>query len=266
MEQPVAHKGHPDNKANNKADQKKNAWGRMLALDWRLWTDHPVSLFALFIGGILLAPVTTFPGGNPKQLWYVAGGLWIILGAIIWFAFANWIGWLEGKELLTTRESERRENEYRESIQERLSALETGMAENKVRSLSPSQRQAIKEAIAPHAGQKVRVLSLLYDTEATRYAQDFVSVFNEAGWECGPIENSLINPEIYNVRVYVKETARENAPPAAFVLQAFLIELGLTKDDGLLHFADRLGDGEISLMIGAKPPINAEPDADSLQP
>ena len=118
---------------------------------------------------------------------------------------------------------------------------------------------AIRAVVAKHPGQKVKIFSNLLDTEASRYAQDFITLFTEGGWKCAPIDNSYINTDVYNARVVVKSSTLEKAPKAALDLQAVFIENGVSPDEGTLYFAERLQDGEVGLMIGAKPPTPLPP-------
>jgi hypothetical protein len=215
-----------------------------------------------------LAPITSFPGGNPRTLWYVALGLWIVLGTIIWWIFSGIIARMEGRELLTSQEIEERESAHRDKVQSRLEALEVGvgdtkrtLAERGPRSLTPSQKNAITKVAAKFPAQEAFVHAMMNDPEAARYAQDFVSAFRDAGWKSQAV-HMWVGLDFYNTEVAINQSAPEEAMQAAVALKKTLIELGLSADDGSPQPATKVpqgnieGEKAINLRVGPKPVIS----------
>jgi len=64
--------------------------------------------------------------------------------------------------------------------EDKVAALEKTQTQKR---LSPEQRRYLIEALRPFAGQKVSIASIRGDDDGEVLAQDFVSVFDAAGWD-----------------------------------------------------------------------------------
>jgi hypothetical protein len=276
MDQQPVEEGHTVNETDSSAKDKKLHWRHVF--DWGFWTSSPLAtIAAFFIGGILLSAITNFPGGSPKQLWYFAAGLWLLLGVIIFWVFSGVIARMEGRELLTAREIEEREQMYKDGIQSQLDKLGLSVADTqrrmaeqqRRRRLTDAQKSAIKQAIAPYSGQKIKILYPMNDGEASQYAQDFAAVFRDAGWQCDDIRGWFFATEFDNVVVAAsnKLPAPVKPPKAIFPLVKVLMELGLTKNRGIdplrmVNQSNDVEEDELLLRVEEKLPPD-EPRAGS---
>jgi hypothetical protein len=76
---------HSENEADHKSNADQREGGGEEISIWGFWANHPVAVIGLFVSGILMSSLLEFPGGNPKHLWYFGGGLWALLGVIIYW-------------------------------------------------------------------------------------------------------------------------------------------------------------------------------------
>jgi len=128
------------------------------------------------------------------------------------------------------------------------------------RHLTPEQSKAIKEAIAPYAGQTVSVCYPVGDAEASRYAREFERVFQDAGWVCGKFKGYYFAADFENVITAIskdRDPTINPKPKALYPLTKVLMELGLSDNRGLdpLEKANLVGGitvDEISLRVGVK--------------
>jgi hypothetical protein len=264
-QQPVE-RTNTSEESQNESNGKKIKWGHVF--DWGFWTGHSLAVFAMFLGGIFLAAITNFPGGNPKTLWWFALGVWILSGAFIWWITAGIVARMEGRDLLTSKEIEERESAYKEKIQSRLDTLETGIgkAQSRIeeiqpRTLSQEARQAITDAISAYPGQLVVIQCHHWNFEAMRYAQEFADLFNAAGWQCGPIENIIVSFDFYNLQLGVGESSKEaeavkpphTVPDGFMPLYKVLVRLGLIDDNGKYQRYLNRDPRMVFLSVGAHP-------------
>jgi len=74
-------------------------------------------------------------------------------------------------------------------LQERLSAADKKVTDlekqQAPRRLTDQQKQTLTAALSPHKGQKVVVLTILGNAECKRFMEDFLAVFDAAGWDYG---------------------------------------------------------------------------------
>ncbi len=70
MDQHPIEEGPASDESNGQPETKNIKWFRVRITDRSVWGAYPLSIFALFLAGILL---------------YIALALWIFLGASIWF-------------------------------------------------------------------------------------------------------------------------------------------------------------------------------------
>ena len=188
------------------------------------------------------------------QGWYDWIAFWgLIIGGVLLAVLGPSIASFRSKveERITVLKSEQSAAEQRT----RTDKLQKQVARLQPRSLSPTQRETIKKAISPFAGQKVQVMCLTWDLEASRYAEDFISVFKDAGWDCGPIYNSTFPLDFENVLVTIRETPREEVPPGAWAINEALIRAGVARNKGQLVFSPVGTQDEITVRIGARPPV-----------
>lgn len=126
------------------------------------------------------------------------------------------------------------------------------------RRLSPTEKKAIVEAIKPFAGQRVRISSILGETEGKEYANDFVNALETAGWNLSG--DSAVNyvqrdSDPVGIELYVHQvTARQGENiPALQALFKVLKDLSLIGEPGV-KMNRQVPSGEIELSIGCKPP------------
>lgn len=251
---------------SEKAENRNVQWCHVF--DPGFWRNSTIAIFALFVGAILLSPLTSFPGGTPKHLWYVAAGLCVLFCTAVFWITSGIVARIEGRELLTEQEVEEREQKYRKGIQDRLNELETTVSDAKsqiagmrARTLSDGERQAIKEAIAPFAGNKLVINCHLWNFEGMRYAQEFLELFKEAGWDCEPIQNIIVPFDFDNARLGIGTGEEEPtevhkrgiAPDAFFPLYKTLERLGIIESNGQFIWRKGVTKNAIVLEIGTHP-------------
>jgi hypothetical protein len=78
------HTKHPANK--KKRENQMNIDPSIMHLG-KLWGEHWQGIIITAIVGLLISPVVTFPGGNPKTLWWVCAGCCIFLSFFIYWGF-----------------------------------------------------------------------------------------------------------------------------------------------------------------------------------
>lgn len=138
-------------------------------------------------------------------------------------------------------------------------------AENKVallertkaqKRLSPEQKRFLIEALRPFAGQMVSVASIKGDDEGEAIAQDFVSVFEAAGWdhhgEAG-ITTQEWERDPIGVEVALNETdarADRIAPGIAALVNA-VRALGLVYDN-TVYMDEEVPAGQALVKVGKK--------------
>lgn len=259
MDQQSVKASHPGNESNDEAQEKTVSWSHVF--DWGFWSTHPVAIISLSIGGLLLAPITNFPGGNPKTLWFVAAGFWVILGMIILWVFSGIIARMEGRELLTTSEVAAREKAYRDGIQSQFDSLKSVIGDTrqqieaqKPRRLTAHQKQVLKERLSPFAGQSATILCALGDSEAMTFAADIASVLNSAGWKTSGFTGSTAPPEVNSVGVAMNpEPNKEKIAAPMLALAQALGELELTKTPNVYGNTTAVGKEDVGLTIAGKP-------------
>jgi hypothetical protein len=279
MDQQPIEESHSDDETDNSAKGKSIQWRHIF--DWGFWTSHPLATIGFFfLGSILLSAITNFPGGSPKQLWYIAGGVWLVLGIVIFWVTSGVIARMEGRELLTAREIEERDQKYKDGIQSQLDKLGLSVSDThrrlaeqqRRRRLTDAQRTAIKQAIAEFAGQKIKIFYPMNDAEASQYAGEFAEVFSQAGWECDGIRGGFFAADFDNViavasKSLVKEKGEVIPPKSLYPLVKVLMELGLSDNAGRnplmqINLIDAVEESELGFRVGPKLPPR-EPTTDS---
>lgn len=266
--------------ANNDSDEK-------VAFSWfAKLREHLTHVSTSTLLGIvvatLLTPLLNILEG-PYQYWWVALGLCIGTGALIFSPLVDrsrrfkiilvaavnlalvlvaWVGisTLVTKQLIDRRASEEAAKAENNRIASEFAAVRVEIGDLKraavSRSLSAEERRRILEAVKAFRGQPVEVLCLTWDAERSRYAQDFVQVLSEAGWQLPtpPISNSTFPIDFDNVTVMINPAETEaTVPPGAVALYKVLCELNIVKNHTLLPGSASVAKGRIQIRIGAKP-------------
>ena len=138
-------------------------------------------------------------------------------------------------------------------------------AENKVeevtrkeanRHLTDEEKRTLISALSPFRGYKVRIFCILGDVEGKAYAEDFVNVFAQAGWDYGGgggVKESRFDKDPVGIEITLNATqvAAGKIPRAAEPLGRTLSALGLAV--GGFRSPDVPPD-TIEIRIGKKPP------------
>ena len=122
------------------------------------------------------------------------------------------------------------------------------------RQLSPAQEHALKQALSPFRGQKIRVVCGVNDDEGCRFAEAFKAVFVASGWSCDGVKEAAYTrsqPVGIEVTVNQAEGQAGRIPRPADRLIKALIVLGIS---GQEIFADpAVPAGQIDFRVGRKP-------------
>ena len=135
----------------------------------------------------------------------------------------------------------------------KLASLEQVQTEKR---LSSDQKRFLIEALRPFAGQKVSIASIRGDDEGQKLAQEFVSVFEAAGWdhhgEAGVTTQEWPRDPV-GVEVVLNETdARGNQIPESVAgLINVVRKLGLVYDN-TVYMDNEVPAGQALLKIGKK--------------
>jgi hypothetical protein len=138
-------------------------------------------------------------------------------------------------------------------------------AENKVeddtrkqayRHLADEEKRTLINALSPFRGYKVRIFCISGDAEGKAYAEDFVNVFSQAGWDYGGgggVTQSRFDKDPVGIEITLNaaQVAAGKIPRAAETLGRTLSALGLTV--GGFRSPDVATD-TIEIRIGKMPP------------
>lgn len=135
----------------------------------------------------------------------------------------------------------------------KVAALEKAQMQKR---LSEDQKRFLVEALRPFAGQKVSIASIRGDDESLALAQDFVSVFETAGWDHHG-ENGVTaqdwprDPVGIEVTLNEKDARANEIPPGVAAL------INVTRQLGLVYGSTIYMDGEVPsgqalLKVGKK--------------
>lgn len=134
MDQQAVEGAHPGNESDDKPKKKPINWRRVF--NGRFWTDNPLALVVTTLGTFAMAPALSFPGGNPKHLWYVALGLWVVCGGIIYWVFSGVIEQMEKPVSATAEKDEvaptAEELRHREEFRPRLAAVKPALEQYEI--------------------------------------------------------------------------------------------------------------------------------------
>jgi hypothetical protein len=135
----------------------------------------------------------------------------------------------------------------------RLATLERTQTE---KHLSPEQKRFLIEALRPFAGQKVSIASIRGDDEGLMLAQEFVSVFEAAGWdhhgEAGvTTQDWPRDPVGIEVVLNEKDARGDQIPPGVAGLINVVRQLGLVYDN-TVYMDNDVPEGQALLKVGKK--------------
>ena len=125
------------------------------------------------------------------------------------------------------------------------------------RRLSDQQKEMLIAALKPFHGQRVDVVCILGDTEGKQFAQDFDTVFRQAGWNDGGgsgISQAVITPDPKGIEVTLNqgEVSAGRIPKSAEVLVDTLAAAGLLNAKNAFVNAEAPAD-RITFRVGRKP-------------
>jgi hypothetical protein len=124
------------------------------------------------------------------------------------------------------------------------------------RHLTDEEKRTLVSALSPFRGYKVRLFCIMDDAEGKAYADDFVSVFAQAGWDYGGgsgVTQSRFEKDPVGIEITLNaaQVAAGKIPRAAETLGRTLSTLGLAV--GGFRSPDVPPD-TIEIRIGKKPP------------
>jgi hypothetical protein len=135
----------------------------------------------------------------------------------------------------------------------KLAALERTQTE---KHLSSEQQRFLIEALRPFAGQKVSIASIRGDDEGLQLVQEFVSVFEAAGWdhhgEAGiSTQDWPRDPVGIEVVLNEKDARGDQIPPGVAGLINVVRQLGLVYDN-TVYMDNEVPEGQALLKVGKK--------------
>jgi hypothetical protein len=127
------------------------------------------------------------------------------------------------------------------------------------RRLTEQQKQTLVATLAPFRGQKLTIQTILGDAECKQFLEDFVAVFDDAGWDHNGGSGILYSmfstggdPIGVMIIVSQRDVASRNGPPAVAALSDVLRDFGLVPNRRFFT-DDELASWSIKLVIGRKP-------------
>jgi len=135
----------------------------------------------------------------------------------------------------------------------KLAALERTQT---ARHLSPEQKRFLIEALRPFAGQKVSIASIRGDDDGLVLAQEFVSVFEAAGWDHHGEDGVSTqdwprDPVGIEVVLNEKDARADQIPPGLAGLINVVRQLGLVYDN-TVYMDNDVPEGQALLKVGKK--------------
>ena len=123
------------------------------------------------------------------------------------------------------------------------------------RRLSFEEKYALIDALSPFAGQRVTIAAIAGDEDGKAYAQDFVEVFEAAGWEHPEVSFRRWDRDPVGVEITLNEidgrAGRINHGVGALINVAR--KLSLT-DGNTIYLNAEVPAGQVQLKIGKKQP------------
>jgi hypothetical protein len=146
--------------------------------------------------------------------------------------------------------------EAKNQVAESENRIEEANREKSSRHLTEEQKQELIKALSPFRGDKVRIFYIVGDAEGKTYAEEFLYVFAQAGWDYGGgfgVNQGIFDKDPVGIEITLNATqvATGKIPRAAEVLARTLKTLGLPEQG---FRSPGVSPGTIELRIGKKPP------------
>lgn len=134
--------------------------------------------------------------------------------------------------------------------------IEEAKQKQTYRHLAVEQKLALIKALSPFRGHKVIILSILGDAEGKAYADDFVNVFAQAGWDYGGgvgVNQRRFDKDPVGIELTLNAAQVDagKIPRAAEILGRTLGTLGLVANG---FRSPDVPPDTIEIRIGKKPP------------
>lgn len=141
-------------------------------------------------------------------------------------------------------------------LQEKLSLVERKLASlQSHRRLSFEEKYALIDALSPYAGQRVTIATIAGDEDGSAYAQDFVEVFEAAGWEHPAVSYRSWDRDPVGIEITLNDTdgraGRINTGVGALINIARRLSL---TDANTIYLNAEVPSGQVQLKIGKKLP------------
>ena len=159
------------------------------------------------------------------------------------------------RDITASRDQERREIEERDhnEITELQRRLEETQRQQASRRLTMTDQQTLVGALSPFPGQQLDITSILGDTEGQQFANEFVSVAQQAGWNATGVNQAPFTTNPIGVEVFYREPPPDNVPPPALAaLVDALMGLHILPARSVSIFQAMAPD-VIRLVVGTKP-------------
>jgi hypothetical protein len=146
--------------------------------------------------------------------------------------------------------------EAKNRLAEAESKVEEATQKQAYRHLAAEEKRTLIDALSAFRGYKVRIFCISGDAEGRAYAEDFVNVFAQAGWDYGGgsgVNESRFDKDPVGIEITLNaaQVAAGRIPRAAETLGRTLSALGLAV--GGFRSPDVPAD-TIEIRIGKKPP------------
>jgi hypothetical protein len=154
------------------------------------------------------------------------------------------------------KQAERKAEAEIARLQEQLTSTERKLAALQARRrLSIEEKYAMIDALRPFAGQKVMIAAIAGDEDGKGYAQDFVEVFDAAGWEHAAVTYRHFERDPVGVEITLNErdgrAGRINSGIGALINIARKLSL---VDGNTIYMTAEVPAGQVQLKIGKKLP------------
>ena len=141
-------------------------------------------------------------------------------------------------------------------LQEQLARTERRLASlQATRRLSDDEKNVLINALRPYAGQRVMIAAIAGDADGKAYAEDFVEVFDAAGWQHTTLAFRHWDRDPVGVEVTLNEAdgraGRINTGVGALI--NVVRKLSLT-DGNTIYLTAEVPSGEVQIKIGKKLP------------
>jgi hypothetical protein len=143
-----------------------------------------------------------------------------------------------------------------ERLSEQLARSERQLAAlQATRRLSQDEKHALIDALSPYAGQRVTISAIAGDEDGKAYAQDFVEVFEAAGWQHPAVSYRSFDRDPVGVEITLNEAdgraGRINASVGALINIARRLSL---TDGNTIYLNAEVPSGQVQVKIGKKLP------------